>query len=171
MIRTCIKCKNKKDNRDFRKLSTRNRICDHCRDAPKIVKNCSVIGCKNKHVAKGFCGTHYPPNKGALKRYHKTEKFKKLNYFRIKLRRAKKQIKLAKMFKNEIIKIYSECPKNMVVDHIVPLINENISGLHVPWNFEYLTKYKNSTKSNKFDFTNDNTSWRKDVIKTKSPNK
>lgn len=61
----------------------------------------------------------------------------------------------------EMNKIYKEAKeKNMEVDHIIPLNNENVVGLHVPWNLQLLTKKENITKSNKFDGTHNNESWR-----------
>lgn len=38
-----------------------------------------------------------------------------------------------------------------VVDHIVPLYGENVSGLHVSWNMRVATFDENAAKSNRWD--------------------
>lgn len=50
--------------------------------------------------------------------------------------------------------------KPMHVDHIIPLNHPDVSGLNVPWNLQYLDPDANQFKSNKFDYTNANESWR-----------
>lgn len=58
---------------------------------------------------------------------------------------------------------YLHCPSDLTVDHIIPLKNDIVSGLHVPWNIQYLTQSHNSIKSNSFDGTYNNDGWRKYV--------
>jgi|TARA_R100001530_G_scaffold1964_1_gene3400 5-methylcytosine-specific restriction endonuclease McrA len=50
----------------------------------------------------------------------------------------------------EIQSIYKDCPDGYHVDHIVPLTNNKVSGLHVPHNLQYLTPKDNKKKGNKF---------------------
>jgi hypothetical protein len=49
-----------------------------------------------------------------------------------------------------ITEFYKNCPKGMVVDHIIPLQGIKISGLHKVENLQYLTPRDNSRKWNKY---------------------
>lgn len=51
---------------------------------------------------------------------------------------------------SKIKEIYKKCPKDLVVDHIIPLQGKLVSGLHVPNNLQYLTYAQNSSKKNKY---------------------
>ena len=64
---------------------------------------------------------------------------------------------LAKEQKNAMKQLYIEAQRltkitgeRYVVDHIVPLINDEVCGLHVPWNLRVITQDENLVKSNKF---------------------
>lgn len=52
--------------------------------------------------------------------------------------------------KEELRRIYRDRPDNMQVDHVVPINGENVSGLHIPANLQYLTPKENNEKSNHF---------------------
>jgi hypothetical protein len=60
----------------------------------------------------------------------------------------------------DIQRIYACVPNGMTVDHIIPISNRLVCGLHVPWNLQYLTRSDNSIKSYKFDGTYENNSWK-----------
>ena len=89
------------------------------------------------------------------------DKAKGIFYVRRKRQRLNKGHKLKSISWSDIGKIYKNRPKYKTVDHIIPLKHPKVSGLHVPWNMQYLSDKENSEKGNDFDGTYDNVSWRK----------
>lgn len=72
----------------------------------------------------------------------------------------RKQRFIFKYLLSRIEEFYKAAPENTVIDHIIPLQGKIVSGLHVPWNFQYLTVKENNFKRNNFDGTYNNDSWK-----------
>lgn len=66
-------------------------------------------------------------------------------------RRAIKKSGSFSIFEKEMLDIYKNVPVGCEVDHIIPLCGRNVTGLHVPWNLQYLTISENRKKYNKVD--------------------
>ncbi len=110
----------------------------------------------NRNKAIQACKNWYQLNKDHASSYSK--KWRKENAGKvanqISKRRAAVLHRTPSWLTNEdwkIIELFYECcPKTCVVDHIIPLQGENISGLHVPQNLQWLTEQQNAVKSNKY---------------------
>lgn len=67
-------------------------------------------------------------------------------------RKAIKKNAMASWADEELIDlIYDECPQGCHVDHIIPLSNPKVCGLHVQENLQYLPQALNNIKYNKFN--------------------
>ena len=87
-----------------------------------------------------------------LQRYKEDSEYRaKVKSQSSEYRARKLNATLSDKYSEEILAIYKDCPNGYEVDHIVPLKGENICGLHVPWNLQYLTPTENRSKNNAFD--------------------
>lgn len=126
----------------------------------------------------GWCKKEYQPKRSSSKfcskncgRYHhrannpETEQAKKTRKAIKSLRKRKcTQARLSNVPWSEIHKVNDAKPEGYHLDHIIPLNHEKVCGLHVPWNFQYLTPEENIFKSNKFDGTYENGSWKEKFV-------
>lgn len=141
-------------------------ICNYCNstESRRWYKNktqCSKCQCKEYYIKnrdsrlekwKIWAEKNKEYRKEYKKNYnHGPEKRKsKENLFR------KKHVKQATpkwVSKNDLKQVYYNCPEGYQVDHVIPLRGKEVSGLHVPWNLQYLTPEDNNKKNNKLEVT------------------
>jgi hypothetical protein len=97
------------------------------------------------------------------KEYSKKNRVKLNSYFYAR-DRDKRQRALTKLFLKEMRALYEEAKaKGLTLDHIIPLKQKHVCGLHVPWNVQFIKFEENASKNNKFDGTYENESWKKDL--------
>jgi hypothetical protein len=127
-------------------------LCQDCKDLknlpPVYEKECPTCNKKFNTINKQkvYCKSSHLPGNKELKKLRK---------------RAERTQKLKCETWRDISEFKKNRPKGMELDHIIPLNHPSVCGLHNTWNFQWLSKEDNNKKSNKFDGTPKNDSWRK----------
>jgi 5-methylcytosine-specific restriction endonuclease McrA len=114
---------------------------------------------KNREVVIARAAARPDEEKTEHKRKHKAnnpEYYKALTSVRKRRHRSATPPWITKEQKLAIRKLYLEAQRltqltgvRYVVDHIVPLISDEVCGLHLPWNLQIMTQEENLKKSNK----------------------
>lgn len=130
-----IKIQNREYARNRRKLDPdrfRNEVAEYRRKYPERVKDTQAKYCKN-HPAKIAAknGKRRASKINATPKWLNTTQLKQIESYYVEARRLTLESGI----------IYT-------VDHIIPLRGKTVSGLHVPWNLQILTKSENSKKQN-----------------------
>lgn len=117
--------------------------------------------CRRGHFAErrtkdGVCSA-CPQRRGCPAKIKKAKlreykKHKAAYFARASARRAAKQHP-SWADRGALLAIIVACPSGHHVDHVVPLKGEFVSGLHVPWNLQYLPSVENLRKGNKWPYT------------------
>jgi hypothetical protein len=95
-----------------------------------------------KHIKQEYLKTHlYQHNALSAKR-----RAAKLNQTPKWL--TKDQLKQMEHYYETAKWVESILGESIVVDHIIPVQGKNVSGLHVPWNLQLLTREDNARKGN-----------------------
>lgn len=136
-MKVCGKCKLRKDLSDFNKESRRpDGLQNKCRECQRALR-------------KSYYERHGDREREEMKEYKAARPW--LRCAHEAKRRAVKKKSNSLGFDTELKKIYKDCPIGYQVDHIVPLQGRNVTGLHVPWNLQYLTPSENASKGNRFN--------------------
>jgi hypothetical protein len=114
---------------------------------------------RNKETVKARADARTPEEKKRWKLKHKQSNpdyYKTLTSLRKRRHRNATPRWLTSQQKTEIRQLYQiaitmskTTGERYVVDHIVPLISDEVCGLHVPWNLRVITQEENLRKSNK----------------------
>ena len=142
-----------------------------CRPKPKSIpktpkaRYCLSCGTQLVGAYKKYCNNPCRPPKAKRKiNKESLRPYKKVARKRRKLWERRSCPKWVKS--SDLVKIEKTRPgPEYHLDHIVPLRHELVCGLHVPGNLQWLSKEENEFKSNKWDGTLENTSWREQFKK------
>ncbi len=137
-------------------IPVRRKKCDSCKPKytkkPVITKTCPTCGgsFRSSNERKLYCKKTCHPSHKESKRLRK---------------RTTRKAKLSIEPWSSITSYKENRPEGYHLDHIIPLNHENVCGLHNTWNFQWLSAKDNINKSNKFDGTNENETWKSKIKK------
>jgi len=123
---------------------------------PQILKFCKICRVCQKSIPQKshYCG------KDCLKVNKKPRNRKHIKTYRVNRKRRLRQNKPKWQSWGQIENFITTRPEGFHLDHIIPLNHPLVCGLNCIQNFQWLSPKENNIKSNKFDGTTDNISWK-----------
>jgi 5-methylcytosine-specific restriction endonuclease McrA len=158
---SCKSCHNLKAKAwaDSNRDKTRGYTNQWKKSNPDKVKDYNIINSKSQSILKLKWLKNNPEKVSNSCRKWRKSNPGKVNHNHAKRRTAKLNCTPKWLTVDDLQKIqdfYIEAAKRTrdtgvshQVDHIIPLQGKTVSGLHVPWNLQILTKVENSSKNNK----------------------
>lgn len=144
--KTCSKCKVSKKVSQFY-THHKARYQSHCNDCKREIRDYKKE--YQLKLKRGISEEDRKKRREYAKLQRQLNPWKKRHYEGI--RRARKNNATPSWADLDAIKeFYKNCPAGYEVDHIIPLLGQNVCGLHVLSNLQYLLKTDNRRKGNKY---------------------
>ena len=142
-MRTCTKCKQEKPTIDF---SVRKNRKSGFKSWCKSCESKSVIERRDLQKWNEYQRQYYQQNRFIyIQNANKRHRIKKQSCLKLDEFNTLWMKELYDLAQRRTIT--TKTPWE--VDHIIPLRNKIVCGLHVPWNMQVVTRSENRTKSNK----------------------
>jgi hypothetical protein len=172
MLKRYTVCKKEKELGYFyKKKDSKDGLRSRCKECTKASNSDYYL--KNSDKVRSRVSEYREKHLDQIREYDRLRSKKRspeLNRYYLSKKRAKLKKATPNWLKKEhylkIKTIYKECVERGVdynVDHIIPLNGKTVSGLHVPWNLQIIKNSDNFKKSNKFDGTYDNQTWKEEI--------
>lgn len=158
----CKECRKNLDENSFHSdgrggKRTKCKSCVNRKCAEYRIKNLDKVRLKDKRYREAnteklrlYGRQHYQLNKHSYAESEARRRASKKKATPSWLsKNQKEQIKYLYWLAQDLSKVAEE---KYQVDHIVPLQNDYVCGLHVPWNLQILSERDNYAKGNKFNF-------------------
>ena len=142
-MRTCTKCKQEKPTTDF---SVRKNRKSGFKSWCKSCESKSIIERRDLQKWNEYQRQYYQQNRFIyIQNANKRHRIKKQSCLKLDEFNTLWMEELYDLAQRRTI--ITKIPWE--VDHIIPLQNKIVCGLHVPWNMQVITRSENRTKSNK----------------------
>lgn len=116
--------------------------------------------CARSHYRKEYHNRNKDTQNAKTRQYYENNRSRLL--IQSRARRLKRTVRPIwqdmEPYASQIAAVYTEARRRSVatgilhhVDHIIPITNPLVCGLHVPWNLQVLTQFENDSKGNKWN--------------------